>query len=350
MRLPPSVRYFPSRLQVIWNPWLLLAILVTGVVGVYAWEYRQNPRQLPWQIGSTGLGSSGDATSTDVLLESLTPEEQAVAAELDNIELLLEQLDSDVSSLTTGGEASVAASLNESLGGVNAKPGESGVERLTRYVNEYSFIGTGAKGSNVADEPADVLVQRPSTESILNLNPDGATQPERLVPYNDLSDSLARQQSELSLPTLPTDIESRQLLPTETSNGDAASLDEAADVGVTSGVDQTGVVPGSLEGLNRPFIRTTPNMSPPPGTTGYVPPPILPNFNQQNQSAGTTPVPSQQSFDSFNLSSPSSPDQTQVLPPADGGNVAAPLETPALGGTSQPASDQPGNAWESFWD
>ena len=115
MRLPPSVRYLPSRFQVALNPWLWLGILLTGVVGVYAWQYRQDSGQLPWQIGATGLGSSGDATSTDVLLESLTPEEQAVAAELDNIELLLAQLDSDVSALTTGGDASAAAALNEAL-------------------------------------------------------------------------------------------------------------------------------------------------------------------------------------------------------------------------------------------
>ena len=128
MRLPPSVRYLPSRFQVALNPWLWLGILLTGVVGVYAWQYRQDSGQLPWQIGATGLGSSGDATSTDVLLESLTPEEQAVAAELDNIELLLAQLDSDVSALTTGGDASAAAALNEALADAPEVSSESSVE------------------------------------------------------------------------------------------------------------------------------------------------------------------------------------------------------------------------------
>ncbi|MEO1509080.1 MAG: hypothetical protein AAFU84_15695 [Cyanobacteria bacterium J06633_23] len=135
MRLPPSVRYLPSRFQVALNPWLWLGILLTGVVGVYAWQYHQGSGQLPWQIGATGLGSSGDATSTDVLLESLTPEEQAVAAELDNIELLLAQLDSDVSALTTGGDASAAAALNEALADAPEVSSESSVERLTRSID-----------------------------------------------------------------------------------------------------------------------------------------------------------------------------------------------------------------------
>ncbi len=356
MRLPPSVRYFPSRLQFIWNPWLWLGILITTIVGVYAWEYRQNPRQLPWQIDSTGLGSSGDATSTDVLLESLTPEEQAVAAELDNVELLLAQLDSDVSALTSGGESSVAASLN-ALGNGNGKSGESGVERLTRYIDEYSFLGTNARGSNIQIEQEEVLVQRP-VESILNLQPDATTQPDDVLPLSALSQALARQQtaSEVS-PASPAqvDIDSRGLPVTvDTSNNPEIASEETADNAATPttfGFDQTGVVPGSLDGLNRSFIRTTPNMSPPPGTTGYVPPTSSPAFNQLNQSAGASsfPTPAQPSFDSFNSPSSSAPDSSQVLPPADGVNTA-PLATPTFDGAAQPVPDQPRNAWESFWD
>lgn len=336
MRLPPSVRYFPSRLQVIWNPWLWLGLLVTGIVGVYAWEYRQNPGQLPWQIGSTGLGSSGDATSTDVLLESLTPEEQAVAAELDNIELLLAQLDSDISALTSGGEASAAASLNAALG--NAEPSESGVERLTRYVNEYSFLGTQARGANVETETNDVLVQRP-TESILNLRPATPTE-------NTLSDALGRQQPQ---PTLSPSIGVEES-PTavEPDSETTAPLDETPDLATpTFAFDQTGVIPGSVDGLNQPFLRTTPNMSPPPGTTGYVPPASLPVFNQQNQSAGIAPVPAQPSSGAVLL--PTVPDRSQALPPANTTNTA-PLEIPTLGSSSQPELEQPRNAWESFWD
>ena len=341
MRLPPSVRYFPSRLQGLLNPWLWLGILVTGIVGVYAWEYRQNPGQLPWQIGTTGRGLTGDATSTDVLLESLTPEEQAVAAELDNVELLLAQLDSDLSALTSGGESSAAASLNEALADAAGETSESSVERLTRYIDEYSFLGSGARGSNIGTDRAEIPVQQPS-ESVLTFQPEGETQPEEALQPNVLAEALARQQQAETPASPEINVDSRGLPVTEETADDSAETP-------TFSFDQTGVVPGSLNGLNQTFIRTTPSMSPPPGTTGYVPPASLPTFNQQNQAAGVTPVPAQSSFGAFDSSRPTVPDRSQALPPGEISTTPQ-LETPLLGGASQAAPTQPRNAWESFWD
>ncbi len=341
MRLPPSVRYFPSRLQGILNPWLWLGILVMGIVGIYAWEYRQNPGRLPWQIGTTGRGATGDATSTDVLIESLTPEEQAVAAELDNIELLLAQLDSDVSALTSGGESSAAASLNAALADAAGETSESSVERLTRYINEYDFLGTGARGSNIEIEQDELPVQR-TTTSVLTLQPEVDTQPDNNLQTSALAEALARQQAESEVAASEVSVDARGLPVT------GSPADETTDE-TTFSFDQTGVVPGSLDGLNRTFIRTTPNMSPPPGTTGYVPPASLPTFNQLNRAAGVTPVPAQSSFGSFNRSSPSVSDRSQVLPPSEVPTTPQ-LETPVLGGASQAAPTQPRNAWESFWD
>ena len=356
MRLPPSVRYFPSRLQVLLNPWLLLGILVTGVVGVYAWEYRQNPGQLPWQIGSTGLGSSGDSTSSDVLLESLTPEEQAVAAELDNIELLLAQLDSDVSALTSGGELSAAASLNQALGNASGVPSETGVERLTRYIDEYSFLGTRARGSNIqSDQQEGVLpVQRPS-ESVLTSQPD-TNQPTTVLAPSALADALARQEAEQDAATTSAqtpDVDSRGLPVLPASDAAAATEQDNADTSTFSfGQVDTGVVPGSLNGLDRSFIRTTPNMSPPPGTTGYTPPASLSTFNGARQGANSAnPFPAAQPATGAFGNQPSInvPDRSQVLPSTDT-SVAAPLEVPTFDGTSQDTSNQPRNAWEAFWD
>lgn len=339
MRLPPSVRYFPSRLQGVLNPWLWLGILVVGIVGVYAWEYRQNPGRLPWQIGTTGRGVTGDATSTDVLLESLTPEEQAVAAELDNIELLLAQLDSDVSALTSGGEASAAASLNEALGDAAGGTSESSVERLTRYIDEYSFLGTGVRGSNIEVEQGEVPVQRPAT-SVLTLQPEAAESDDNLQ-VNVLAEALTRQQAESEAAAPEIRVDDRGLPVTEA----AESTDDVSPFSF----DQTDVVQGSLDGLNRSFIRTTPSMSPPPGTTGYVPPASLPTFNQLNRSAGVPTVPTQSSFGSFDRSSPSVPDRSQTLPPSAVDTVPQ-LETPTLGQGLQTTPSQPRNAWESFWD
>ena len=321
------------------NPWLWLGILVTGIVGIYAWEYRQNPGQLPWQISETGPGSSGEPTSSDALLESLTPEEQAVAAELDNIELLLEQFDSDISELTSGGEESAAASLNESLDG--SEPAETSVERLSRYIEEYNFLGTGARGSNVEPErrPGASLAQQPLTLQ--------AGEPATVLPRSALSEALARQQ----LVEQEAAAESAQNAGGQPLDGNLAESPEGSDAETSNfSFDQSGVVPGSLNGLNRSFIRTTPEMSPPPGTTGYVPPATLPSFSNQNQQAGVVPFSTQQPASrSFERVTPSAPERSEVLPPAEQG-VNTPLPTPTVDSSSQPAPEPPRNAWEAFWD
>ena len=367
MRLPPSVRYLPSRLQVVLNPWLWLGILLTGIVGLYAWEYRQNPGQLPWQLGAAGLGTSSDSTATDALLESLTPEEQSVAAELDNVELLLAQLDSDISALTTGGDSSAAAALNASAAEAAGVSSESNVERLNRHINEYSFLGTGARGANVPGanvqkNKAQTItpVQRPS-DSRLTLQPEA----ESGQPTSALADAFAQQQLALEVPeSAETRVSRPNAYGAGTSGPDARGLpasespsDESAsdtsDSPTTFSfgqLDQSGVTPGGLEGLNRSFIRTTPGMSPPPGTTGYVPPASLSDFNRLNQQSGSNPFATQPSAGSFGTNTPSAGrDNTQVLPPTDI-ESAAPLETPAFDNSSQTNQNQPRNAWERFWN
>ncbi|MEM8613132.1 MAG: hypothetical protein AAGF93_14015 [Cyanobacteria bacterium P01_H01_bin.105] len=352
MRLPPSVRYFPSRLQTVFNPWLWLGILVTGIVGVYAWEYRQNPGQL-WQLGEADSGFSGDSTSTDALLESLTPEEQAVAAELDNVELLLAQLDSDISALTAGGDLSAAASLNEALG-ISGETGESGVERLTRYIDDYSFLGTRARGSNfqAAKDNLAVPVQRP-TESVLTLQSEAdqssGAQASGVLPPNALAEALARQQAEQAANSTQTDSDpiNSDLSTLPGSNSTATPSEGSNTPTFSFEQTDTGVVPGSLGGLNQPFIRTTPNMSPPPGTTGYVPPVSLPSFNQGTNGASPFSTPPSGAFS--NSPSVTVPGRSQVLPSAES-SEAPPLEIPTFEESGQTTPNQPRNAWESFWD
>ncbi|MEM9977715.1 MAG: hypothetical protein AAF808_08785 [Cyanobacteria bacterium P01_D01_bin.2] len=347
MRLPPSIRYLPSRLQALSNPWLWLGLMVTGIIGVYALEYRRNPGQLPWQAGAADPSRTAEATPTDVLLESLTPEERAVASEIDNIELLLAQLDANVSALTTGGESSAAAALNASPSGTGAAGsteidefvGESSVARLNRYIDEYRFLGTSASGANVQ-------TVEPQTSAQASQSQPERTEQAQIV--HALADALARQQAEQTpSPEVASEAntESGQL---STENGNSAPTDTAE----TPVFGQTGVVPGSLDGLNQSFIRTTPNMSPPPGTTGYVAPTSLSDFNRLNQPADTNPFVTQPSSGSFGSPSPAAvptPDRTQVLPPVQD-PIVTPLADPRFDGSQQAAPNQPRNAWESFFD
>ncbi|MEM9807618.1 MAG: hypothetical protein AAF959_20330 [Cyanobacteria bacterium P01_D01_bin.56] len=332
MRLPPSVRYLPSRLQIVLNPWLWLGVLIAGIVGIYVWEYRQNPGQEPWQLSSTD--SAGNSTSTDALLDSLTSEEQAVAAELDNIELLLSELDSDVSVLTSGGDSSAAASLNAALADTpGSAETESPVARLNRYIDEYTFIGTNARGVNLQTPQSGAAATQQPPESVLTLKPFLTADQNTSVLFQDFNRQLQQPEN-----------------PSGTANpGNTTTTAEGSASDSTFSFDQTGVVPGTIDGLNRTFIRTTPNMSPPPGTTGYVPPVSVPSPAITSPGSGLTPA--SPTVPSFGTPVPAvtTPDRSQVLPPATN-PVVTPIEIPTVDGTIQTTPQQPRNAWEAFFD
>lgn len=346
MRLPPSVRYLPSRLTFASNPWLWLGLLLTGIVGLAAWEYRQNPGQLPWQVSSKSSRPAADVTSSAVTRESLSADEEAIAAELDNVELLLAQLDSDVTALTTGGEESAAASLNATADNVDGSSNESNVDRLNRYVDEYRFPGTGARD---ADVQAIIPVQKPR-DSVLTFQQT----PDNGQTVSVLEDALARLEltSRSDNPTVSSETTAESAPSGAAADATDDTNDAAASAPTTFSfgqLDQSEVVPGSLDGLNQSFIRTTPNMSPPPGTTGYVPPASLSDFNRLNQPSADSPFGTQPSPGAFGNTAPALPGGTQVLPPTVRNNPAT-LETPAFDNSSQNNQNQPRNAWENFWD
>lgn len=338
MRLPPSVRYLPSRLQILFNPWVWLGFLVTGIVGIYGWEYQRNPGRMPWQLSSTDESTVSDAAAGGVI-DSLTPEEQAVAAELDNIELLLNQLESDVSQLTSGGESSAAAALNAAIAeatGTGTEDSESPVERLNQYIDEYSFGGgtTSPQPATVVapsrQQPAALSAQKQSTSNALTVQPFLASPPA----VSPLSTAVSGKQAQPG--TAPQ------------SPGNSLEQEETRDGSTSFSFDQTGVIPGSLDGLNRSFIRTTPNMSPPPGTTGYVPPASLPVLPNAPEPPGTN------SFASPATTAPSLGNgvpgaRSQVLPPVTN-SVEPSLEIPAVNGSTAVTPEQPRNAWEAFFD
>ncbi len=136
-----------------------------------------------------------------------------------------------------------------------------------------------------------------------------------------------------------------------TATGVSDDVDGDASGGQAFAFDQTGVSVGRLEGLDRAFLRTTPNMSPPPGTTGYVPPTTLPDFSRINQTAtspfGTQPSPA--ALDGGAFPYVDVPDRSQALPPAES-EVVTPLPIQTFDGSSQAEQDGPRNAWEAFFD
>ena len=113
---------------------------------------------------------------------------------------------------------------------------------------------------------------------------------------------------------------------------------------------QQGVIRGSLPGVaGVSFIRTTPMMSPPPGTTGYTPPTSLglSTFRQSFNQFSNTPESSAVT-PSTEFRQPQRPDN--VLPGENAYQLPSPGSiTAPVGATTSPEVNLPTNNWDSFW-
>lgn len=105
-RLPASVRYFKARLRPATSPAFWITSLILSVVSLLLWEVWTNPQWLSqWSSPGRTSSANGDVvlpeligdevdTAPDEELEAsdLSPEEAAIAADMDNISVLLRDL------------------------------------------------------------------------------------------------------------------------------------------------------------------------------------------------------------------------------------------------------------------
>ncbi|MEO0458692.1 MAG: hypothetical protein AAF152_19225 [Cyanobacteria bacterium P01_A01_bin.114] len=353
MPLPTVLRYLPARLRPLQNPVVWMPALALGLVGVFAWEYKNHPEWLQW-----------GGVDTDAAVETgLTPEEQAGIAEIDTLDVLINEANSNSPAVTDPGADLDAGSENGDAETDSSllSATDPQIEALTPfadYLAQYQLPGTVRSepgGSANAPSQPGAIDQGPRAANG-NAAPDNSlfllSQPAPVVRESALSRALSDRAA--SAAQQPTETpEANQSRPPSRQ----ASVDAPAESAPSENLpfDQTGITPGQLSGNpNAGFIRTTPAMSPPPGTTGYqVPSSInLSTYDRTlNRTGQFTPgVPSTSSpAPSFEIRQPQRPGS--VLPGQVNTGIAQPQNTTpgAFGGSSTP-EPQPSNTFDSFFD
>lgn len=263
MALPPALHYRLVRLKVISRPlrrpvvWGTLAALGLGAVVVVP-QYLRHPE---WRSQyDAAIDSPAVNPGTD--LSALTHEDLADLAEIDNLGLLLNQLQP-----TTAGALEDLPAIESSRFALpQTTPAEATASPFAQYLerNRFRFSPT-PNGAADAGEPAialenPVLTIAPGQRQTSGARFSGAASAEALPP-SPLQQALGERLNSRPVPSSAAPA---------AATGAAASSTEPPTSGLTPSTIQE---EGRLPGVNQRFMRTTPPMSPPPGTTGYTQPP-----------------------------------------------------------------------------
>lgn len=341
MALLPFFRSILKRLKSLTRPVPLVSGVVLTILAIFIWDYVRHPE---W-FGT--YSQEGDGPNESIDLSGLTPEEQAAVADIDNLAVLFNDLgiapqgDPTIQATPQGGEDGSQDSLFDDI---LATPTPTETEPLAnnsnpfdRYLNQYRFIGQmpqdTANGSlpnatqtgvNAATPGPLPTVSVPSLRLSLQNGSNAILAPsplERALQEQAASSSASEGSSSLS--TLESEGRSpentNQSVPTS-ENGDALSTLEGQN-------SRTVTIPG----VPFPVAPTTPEMSPPPGTTGYTPPASL-QYAQPTTGTSNSGFPT-------NGAVPSSPNSAGIpnIPSGSGvPNLAAP-QVDVSNGASTPS-------------
>ena len=259
MATPAFLRYLPARLKPLSSPLVWGPLTVLCLLSIFVWEYRRNP---DWSNRQPVTDLDVDADGT-----TLSPEEQAGLSEIDTLDVLLDSI------RLPGGNADVEASAP--LSSANSPQPTDSTDPFGIYTREYAFPSASPNASGTSSGSA-ARPSSPSPRRLAGTDLNGIL-PETPSPATSsaLSDALDRQAAQPSVPS--------------SSAPDSAPAQRNRTIPDSSGSQGTqpnqAVVPqaaGTSGSISVPYIRTTPNMSPPVGTTGYQPPATstLPVFNQ----------------------------------------------------------------------
>lgn len=305
MATPPFLRYLPARLKPLSSPAVWAPLAIFTLVSAFIWEYHSNPDLFNRQpIGSLTPDSN------------LTPEEEARLSEVDNLDVLLDG-------------SRVPGNTEAVTGQITPVPLEDGAEASSNqpladqdnpfavYEAEYQFPGAANPGAAITPQATTNSISTPNASRSNNGGSgnqfnfgNGLLNPTAPSSNSALSEALNRQNAVREAAG-----ESSQT-PSATSSGQQPSSRPASGTATSPAA-----VPSSGT-ISVPFIRTTPEMSPPVGGTGYTPPATsnLPAFNLPQQQPTTNP---------YNLPSPASSAApvTPTVPPAAGTAYTPPTFT-----------------------
>ena len=321
-------KYLPARLKPLGKPAVWIPLTVVTLAGALVWEYHNHPEWFnPDPIVNTTPGE-------------LTAEEAAQLSEIDTLDVLLN------GSRAPEGTEAVTGQINPNVPNQDKalQDAQSASGNVAKADNPfdgsfeaYPIPGARTTGSSVSTSPAQSSLYSETPPSAPNTAVgngdrfnfgDGLVNPAAPSTNSALSEAINRRDAARAS-------EASNSAPNEGGanssifNGEGASRRSGTGNGTTGGaLPAANPVPGS-------FIRTTPQMSPPVGTTGYQPPATsdLPAFNvtpTQPTRSPYAPVPQ-----SNQASQPAAPQLRPVTP------ASAAIGSPT--GNSTPSS-APGGA------
>ncbi len=300
MATPAFLRYLPARLKPLGAPAVWAPLTIFTLISAFMWEYHHNPE---WFNRPQADLSNPES--------SLTPEEQAELAEIDTLDVLLRQSQLPTTGLGSGlnpalgaDETDKAKKPDGSAAEGTAPSGDMGGDMASRdnpfaaYEDQYKFPGSASatKAPTLSASPLSGAAPSPSS----SFNVGGSAPAGNSPTGNALSEALTRQQGNQSAPK-PA---GQAAAPAGASAGAAVGAQPTA--GFAGAVPS---LPTANSGISAPYIRTTPDMSPPVGTTGYQPPASanLPVFNAAPPQPSQSPYsvsPTQQNFNSRQQAAP----------------------------------------------
>lgn len=295
MAISPSLKYTLARLKPLASPWVIAPSVIGFLMMLFLWEYATNPQRFG------GYRAAEDASQAD--LTGLTPEEQALLANIDNIASLQRGLAAEGAEGTVPllSQIETDPSLLQQL--LGSAPGDSAPEAtaspLAQYLDQYRFLGAAGNGNrsgNGSTQAGQNLVGTTPYSTLLNQSrwADSST-------ASGTASGPGEGQGTTTRPLSPLEAVMQQQYREGQTSGNTANEDNRANGSTARDSSQR---PASADG--RPpsaflpgvgsFLPTTPQMSPPPGTTGYTPPanwspPTVPTAPSANGVPGAPQTP-----------------------------------------------------------
>ena len=247
--VPPALRYRLVRLRAISrHPAVWGSLAALGLLAVVGPQYLRHPE---W-LSQYDPAADSAAVAPDTEVDALSNAELADLAEIDNLALLLNQIQPTTATALAPPSADAAAPPAATADQAPTGPFAQYLER-----NRFRFSpAPGGQPEGTAIAPWAVATDQSRPLS-------GAIAPESFAPESLPPSALQQALNQAAGPE---------------SEAGTQPAPEPADGG-SEMTPPPWMVEGSLEGrlpgVDQRFMRTTPQMSPPPGTTGYTLPPSL---------------------------------------------------------------------------
>lgn len=348
MAVPTPLHYWLVRLRALNRPRLWGAGLGLLLLGLVGYQYLGHPE---W-LRTFALDETDSARPTpEDNLANLSQAELADMAEIDNLTLLLNQLqpltaDTLTEAPTSG---SAAPTVLERLSPTNSEGQAEPASPFALYLERTRFrIG------NTVESPSPALEARSSLPSQVGRGRSAADPGAASPTPSPLQQLLNPPPNATTNPLAPTAAEA-----TASEPGATATPERLSSTEPTGLTPPPWAVEGQIPGVNQRFIRTTPEMSPPPGTTGYRPPPSLAPAPSALPNSPPLPGLAPAAASSLNLSpgpalpgAVTAPSAGNTLPPAGTSTYTPPpvVETPPFSAPRPPGSHTGGGYIYTFSD